>query len=147
MYQDVIENIRQATTLIMAAAVADFKPAEASSSKIEKTDIFSINLLKTTDILAEAGSVKEHGLFIAGFAAETGNKIDRAKKKLSTKNLDLIIFNDVSKEGSGFDTDTNEITIIDNKEEKAFPIMSKDEAAMVILDKIMALKKPIQKKR
>jgi phosphopantothenoylcysteine decarboxylase/phosphopantothenate--cysteine ligase len=141
MYPAVMENTRQATMLIMAAAVSDFKPAETSSAKVEKTDMLSINLLKTNDIIAEAGRSKRDGLFIAGFAAETGDRLDRAKKKLSEKNLDLIIFNDVSKEGSGFDVDTNEITIIDKKGETAFPLMSKDEAAMAILDKIMSLKK------
>lgn len=139
MHAAVMDNISMSSIFIMSAAVADFMPAERKESKIEKKENFLINLIKTTDILEEAGRFKNKP-FIVGFSAETGYRLDRARKKLKNKNVDMIVFNDVSKEGSGFDVDTNEVVIIDKKSERKLPRMSKEDVAMALFDRIIELK-------
>lgn len=139
MHAAVMDNISRSSIFVMSAAVADFMPVESKGSKIEKEDKLSLNLIKTRDILEEAGRFKNKP-FIVGFAAETGQRLDRARKKLVGKNIDVIIFNDVSKKGSGFDVDTNEVVIIDKKAEKRLPLMSKEDVAAAIFDRIMEVK-------
>ncbi|MBF0558814.1 MAG: bifunctional phosphopantothenoylcysteine decarboxylase/phosphopantothenate--cysteine ligase CoaBC [Nitrospirae bacterium] len=139
MYTAVMDNIPMSSLFIMSAAVADFMAAEPKTSKIEKKDKFSLNLLKTTDILEAVGRLKKRP-FTVGFSAETGPRIDRARKKLAAKNIDMIVFNDVSKEGSGFDVDTNEVVIIDREGERKLPVMKKVEVAAAIFDRILELK-------
>jgi len=139
MLRTVNEEIPSATVLIMAAAVADFKPADISSEKIKKTDGLTVKLLKTSDILLEI-SKKKRRPFIVGFAAETGGKTENAKKKLKEKKLDLIVFNDVTEPGAGFDADTNRVVLIDTKEEREIPLLSKDAVAERIFDRIRELK-------
>ena len=124
--------------LIMAAAVADFSPRERNKSKISKSSALSITLNKTPDILSEIGSMKRRP-FLVGFAAETGAHMGRARRKLIEKNADMVIFNDVTSEGSGFDVDTNKITIIEKKGMSSFPLMTKDAVADAILDRIVKL--------
>lgn len=139
MHAAVMDNISMSSIFIMSAAVADFMPVEKKESKIEKKENFSINLIKTTDILEEAGRFKNKP-FIVGFSAETGYRLDRAKKKLKNKNIDMIVFNDVSKQGSGFDIDTNEVVIIDKNSDMKLPLMSKEDVAMALFDRIIELK-------
>ncbi|MFZ5996292.1 MAG: bifunctional phosphopantothenoylcysteine decarboxylase/phosphopantothenate--cysteine ligase CoaBC [Nitrospirota bacterium] len=139
MYTAVMDNIPMSTLFIMSAAVADFAPLETKSTKIEKKEKFSLNLIKTTDILAEVGKLKKKP-FTVGFAAETGSRIDRARKKLLGKDVDMIVFNDVSKKGAGFDVDTNEVVLIDREHELPLPMMSKENIAVAIFDRILAVK-------
>jgi phosphopantothenoylcysteine decarboxylase/phosphopantothenate--cysteine ligase len=127
------------TILIMSAAVSDFKPAERAGEKIEKSRELLLRFLQTPDILSKIGKKKDR-LFTVGFAAETGNKIDRAKRKLKEKNLDMIVWNDVTKAGSGFDVDTNSVVILDRERETSHPLLSKDFVAEAILDRLVQLK-------
>lgn len=139
MREAVLDNVSISTIFIMAAAVSDFAPAETKSTKIEKKESLSVELLKTSDILEEAAKFKNRP-FIVGFSAETGNRIDRARKKLKSKNVDMIVFNDVSKSNSGFDVDTNEVVLIDRESEIKLPLMTKEEIAYILLDRIIELK-------
>jgi len=139
MFTAVMDNIPMSSLFIMSAAVADFRVAEPNTSKIEKRDRFSLNLLKTADILEAAGKLKKRP-YTAGFSAETGPRIDRARRKLTAKNIDMIVFNDVSGKGSGFDVDTNEVIIIDREGERKLPVMEKDDVAAAIFDRILELK-------
>jgi phosphopantothenoylcysteine decarboxylase/phosphopantothenate--cysteine ligase len=140
---DMLEAIKKeahtSTVLIMSAAVSDFMPAAGSNVKIEKAHGLTVRLKTTPDIISEI-SRKRKRPFIVGFAAETGRRIGRARKKLKEKKMDMIVFNDVTEEGSGFDTDTNKVTIIDKEKEIKLPRMTKDSVADVILDKLIKVK-------
>jgi phosphopantothenoylcysteine decarboxylase / phosphopantothenate---cysteine ligase len=133
------EQSRCATVLIMSAAVADFKPIETAKEKIEKPEKLHLTLVRTPDIVSEIGRKKSKP-FIIGFAAETGVKIEKARKKLKEKNMDMIIFNNVTEEGSGFDVETNKVIILDKKKEKSLPLLSKDSVADAILDRMIEIK-------
>jgi phosphopantothenoylcysteine decarboxylase/phosphopantothenate--cysteine ligase len=126
---------------ILAAAVADFTPAEISGKKIKKGETEMILKLKpTTDIAESLGASKKTSQFIAGFALETDNELDNARSKLLRKKMDLIVLNSLKEDGAGFGHDTNKITIIDrNNNIDKFELKSKEEAAKDILDKIVAL--------
>lgn len=128
--------------LVMAAAVSDFSPAERAPGKIEKGSLASLALAKTPDILAEVGAMAERPLLV-GFSAETGDNTERAERKRTGKNADLMVFNDVSAPGSGFDVDTNEITLLGKAGAERLPLLSKDEAADRILDRVAELLKII----
>ncbi len=128
--------------IIGAAAVGDFKIAQAADQKIKKmankNDTLMIELVGTPDILKTLGQVKRPGQIMVGFAAETQNLIENAVKKLESKNLDFIVANDVTQEGAGFATDTNIVTIINRSgETKALPKMTKKEVAVSIIDSIV----------
>lgn len=138
MYKAVMDNIPFSTVFVMSAAVADFMPVKAESLKIEKKDALSLNLKKTVDILEKVGRLNKRP-FTVGFSAETGYRIDRARKKLIDKNIEMIVFNDVSKRGAGFEVDTNEVVIIDRTGEKTLQMMSKENVAMAIFDRICEL--------
>lgn len=138
MREAVLSNCMDCDAVIMAAAVADFAPAEMSSSKVEKSEAMVLNLVKTPDILAEMGALKKRP-FLVGFAAETGQDTSRARRKLIEKGADFIVFNNVASEISGFDVDTNEITIIERDKITPVPLMTKDAAADVILSRITEL--------
>lgn len=145
MYNAVMDNIRASSIFIMAAAVADFMPASASKGKIEKRERISINFIRNKDILEQAGRIKKGRPYIVGFSAETGHRLDRARKKLLSKNIDMIIFNNVLKKGSGFDVDTNEVVILDMDKngvirELPLELMSKDDVAVAIFDRITEAK-------
>jgi len=141
MESAVLRNLPKATAVIMAAAVADFAPAAVNRSKIPKNDISSITLKKTADILRKTGREKGKRILI-GFAAETGRNIDNAKMKLKEKNLDLIVLNDITQKGAGFDVDTNIVTVIDKKGKLTdYPLMKKIEVANVILDRMLEVNK------
>jgi phosphopantothenoylcysteine decarboxylase/phosphopantothenate--cysteine ligase len=139
MLKAVKKEAHASTVLIMSAAVSDFMPAEMSNVKIEKARSLTVRLKTTPDIIS-AVSGKRKKPFIIGFAAETGRRTGRARKKLKEKQMDMIVFNDVTEEGSGFDTDTNKVIIIDRKKETELPHMSKDSVANAILDKLVEVK-------
>jgi phosphopantothenoylcysteine decarboxylase/phosphopantothenate--cysteine ligase len=128
------------STLVMAAAVSDFSSSTTSRRKIKKSDASSLTLKKTSDILKKIGKNKGK-LLLIGFAAETGRNIKKAEDKLKDKNLDLIVLNDLTQKGSGFDVDTNIVTLIDRRGKIIdYPLMGKDKVAEVILDAIADLK-------
>jgi phosphopantothenoylcysteine decarboxylase/phosphopantothenate--cysteine ligase len=125
----------------MAAAVADYRPAQAASKKIKKgSTSIEVQLEPNPDILKELGAIKD-GKFLVGFAAETEDLAANATKKLHAKNLDMIVANDVTLEGSGFDSDTNIAAILDRSgTTRTLPLMTKNELADKILDHMIALK-------
>jgi phosphopantothenoylcysteine decarboxylase/phosphopantothenate--cysteine ligase len=139
MLNAVNKEINLSTVLIMSAAVSDFMPAEKSKEKIEKSGKLLLRLNPTTDIISEVAK-KRKKPFIIGFAAETDRRIERAKKKLKEKNMDMIIFNDVTQKGSGFDVDTNKVVIIDRKKEIRLPLLSKESVADAILDRLIEIR-------
>ncbi len=139
MHRAVMDNISSNSMLVMSAAVSDFAPADIHNKKIEKGERLTLELIPTMDILYETGRLHNKP-FIIGFSAETGYRVDRAKNKLLRKNIDMIVFNDVSKEGSGFDVDTNEVVLIDKDGEKHLPLMNKEDVAVEILNRAMQLK-------
>ena len=127
-----------ADVLIKAAAPSDYKPVETSKKKIKKesNDNLTIDFTKNMDIAYHYGKKKDKQI-IVGFAAETENLLNNAKEKLKRKNFDIIVANDVSKEGAGFKHDTNIVTIIDkNLQEDSYPMMSKSDLARIIIDKV-----------
>ena len=140
MKRVVTANLKDATIVIMSAAVADYKPAKAASEKIKKgKGGLSLELERTPDILSEVGKRKGKRLVI-GFAAETENLVANATNKLKEKNLDLIVANNVKEPGAGFGVDTNIVTIIDrNGTIEELPQMTKEEVAGFVLDRISPL--------
>jgi phosphopantothenoylcysteine decarboxylase/phosphopantothenate--cysteine ligase len=140
MHEAVMKNISGSSIFVMCAAVADFAPSKVHELKIEKTESLSLNMKMNPDILL-ATSTLDKRPFTVGFSAETGDRIDRARKKLAGKKADMIVFNDVSKKDAGFDVGTNEVTLIDKEGEKALPLMTKDEVASAIFDRIAELRK------
>jgi phosphopantothenoylcysteine decarboxylase/phosphopantothenate--cysteine ligase len=140
MYHAVMQNLADATVVIMAAAVADYTPAKIAEQKIKKRDDKMIlELEPTRDILAAVGRVKESRVLI-GFAAETENLLENAQKKLAGKNADLIVANDVSKSDAGFDVNTNQVSLISDNEKIDLPLLTKIQVADKILDKAVAIK-------
>jgi phosphopantothenoylcysteine decarboxylase/phosphopantothenate--cysteine ligase len=139
MFDAVNQELLSTTVLVMSAAVSDFMPAEKAEEKIEKSEELLLRLRRTPDIISEIGK-REDRPFIIGFAAETGSKVERARKKLKEKNMDMIILNDVTKTGSGFDVDTNSVVILDREKEISLPILSKDSVAEAILDRLVQLR-------
>ena len=137
MYQAVINRYENYDIIIKSAAVADYRPAEISDEKIKKSDDNtnnSIKLERTKDILAELGKLKKDGQIICGFSMETENVLENSRKKLIKKNCDIIAANSLREEGAGFGTDTNRLTIITKDSEKTLSLMSKDDAAMELLN-------------
>ena len=126
--------------IIKAAAVADYRPAVVSDEKMKKKDgVLSIALERTNDILKYLGEHKREGQFLCGFSMETQNMIENSRAKLEKKNLDMIAANNLKVEGAGFKTDTNVLTLITKNEEVSLDMMSKEEAAGVILDRIKGM--------
>ena len=125
--------------IIQAAAPADYRPNEVAEQKIKKKagDPLTLVMTETPDVARAIGENKRDGQFIAGFAAETEKLTEHALEKLDRKNLDMIIANDVTRPGAGFDVDTNIITVITREGAKEFPMMSKKDAAKVILKEIL----------
>ncbi len=126
--------------IIKAAAVADYRPAKVSNEKVKKSDdqLF-LELERTVDILKYLGEHKREGQLLCGFAMETENLIGNARAKLEKKNLDMIAANNLKVEGDGFGTDTNVLTLITRNEEVSLQQMSKEDAAGIILDKLISL--------
>jgi phosphopantothenoylcysteine decarboxylase / phosphopantothenate---cysteine ligase len=140
MSQAVEDHFAQATTAIFAAAVGDYRPAHIASQKIKKTaGEITLQLEPNPDILATVARKKENRL-IVGFAAETGKVAENARKKLAEKNADLIVANDVTAEGAGFDVDTNIVTLFARDgRDLPLPKMTKREVAHRILDEVLRL--------
>lgn len=142
MYNAVTERFENADITIKAAAVSDYTPTEIAENKIKKSDgNSSIELKRTNDILKEIGSRKKDNQFVCGFSMETENMLENSTKKLNSKNIDMIVANNLKTDGAGFGTDTNVITIITKNKADELPIMSKDECANIILDRIIQLRK------
>jgi len=142
MREAVLTNLKNASILLMAAAVSDYRPRQAAAGKIKKSEAeMVLTLERNPDILAEAGKQKDHRILV-GFAAETDNLLRNARSKLKEKNLDLIVANDVTLPGAGFEVDTNIVRFLDRspKVEK-LPLMTKEELADRILDRVARLKK------
>lgn len=139
MFEAVNKELNLSTVLIMSAAVSDFMPSKKFKNKIEKSGELLLKLNKTPDILSEVGK-KKNRPFIIGFAAEAGRGVERAEKKLKEKNMDMIIFNDVTEVGSGFDVDTNKVVIIDKEKKIKLPLMSKNSVADAILDRLVEIR-------
>ena len=154
MHRAVLDQFDKATVLLMAAAVADFKPAHVAPEKLKKgSGRLVLELERTNDILADLAP-RKGARIVVGFAAETEQVVANAERKLREKNLDLIVANDVAGKETGFAVDTNAVTIIDRDGcHEAVPLMSKDEVAERILDRVVQLiqqRKPLpapQKKR
>ncbi len=142
MQKAVLEHYPQATMIVSAAAIADYRPAHVAPQKIKKQEgAFVIEMTRNPDILAELSSHKGNRLHV-GFATETEHVLDNAARKLRNKNLDMIVANDVTQEGAGFAHDTNIVTLIDRSERmETLPILSKDEVANVVYDRLLQLKK------
>jgi phosphopantothenoylcysteine decarboxylase/phosphopantothenate--cysteine ligase len=138
MRDEVISCASQSQIIIMSAAVSDYRPKDFSAQKIKRGEnTITLVLEENPDILAELGRNKRDGQILVGFSMETENLIENSRKKLEKKNADFIVANDVSKEGSGFGTDTNIVTIISSSGQmKEFPLMSKYDVANAILDEI-----------
>jgi phosphopantothenoylcysteine decarboxylase/phosphopantothenate--cysteine ligase len=141
MLEACLQYYKGAKACIMSAAVADFTPVNVSAQKIKKQDNdLNIELKKTTDILKTLGEQKQKGQILVGFALETNDEEKNAIDKLQRKNLDFIVLNSLNDEGAGFKTDTNKITIIDNKLKKTtFKLKDKNEVAKDICDKVAEL--------
>ena len=138
MFQAVTERSEWADIIIKAAAVADYRPAAVSSEKIKKSDDqMSIGLERTQDILGYLGAHKRDGQFLCGFAMETQDLLENASQKLKKKNADMIVANNLKVTGAGFAGDTNVVTLITENGAEEQELMSKEEVAGVILDKIM----------
>lgn len=139
MFGEIKKNLKEKNLVVMAAAVADFKPAVYSPSKIKKQNgNLLLPLEKTTDILEFLGkNKKKFKLF--GFALETENEIANAKKKLKEKNLDMIVLNNPLQKNAGFNTDTNIVTLIDKKKTEKLPLLTKYEVANKIFDRYLEL--------
>ena len=137
MGEAIQSHLKKADALIMAAAVADYRPTEVADQKIKKADDdLSISLAKTTDILKSA-----KGDFVrVGFAAESQNLVENAKAKVGSKQLDLIVANDITAEGSGFGSDTNKVTLIDRDlAVEELPLLGKYDVSNRILDRVKRL--------
>lgn len=140
MYNEVLNNFDDADIIVKAAAVADYKPKEASNNKIKKSDSdLAIELSRNPDILFELGKMKKDKILV-GFAAETKDLLDNAKSKINKKNLDFIVANNISEKGAGFKGDTNIVSIIDNLGNiQKYDKMKKEEISDIILDKVYDL--------
>jgi phosphopantothenoylcysteine decarboxylase / phosphopantothenate---cysteine ligase len=141
----VLKMMLESSVIIKTAAVADFRPKSASGQKIKRKGPMTLELEPTADILAEIARHKAvraaRPLIVVGFAAETENILENARKKLSSKSLDAIVVNDVSQEGIGFDSDRNAVTIISHDEVIEVPETSKWEVAQRVLDQVVKMRK------
>ena len=128
--------------IIQAAAVCDYRFAEQKTSKIKKAEGtgLTLNMVENPDVSREVGKIKKQGQTLVGFAAETDNVLQNAGEKLKKKNLDMIVANDVTAPGAGFNVDTNIATLVTRDGQDAQPMMTKRQLADVILDKILALR-------
>ena len=139
MFEAVRDHLDEQDILIKSAAVADYRPASVSEEKVKKTEgDMSISLERTQDILGYVAEHRREDQVICGFSMETQNMLENSRKKLTKKKLDMIAANNVKDEGAGFATDTNLITIITKKEERALPLMTKEEAAHELLSYILS---------
>jgi len=145
MLAAVLKSLPESSVVIMTAAVADFRPKAAAEQKIKRKGAMTLELEPTADILAEVARRKTSQVVasqvVVGFAAETENVLENARKKLVSKSLDAIVVNDVSREGVGFDSDRNAVTIISQSEVVEVPETSKWDVAHRVLDQVVKLRK------
>lgn len=143
MFDAVMSELPQTTVFVGAAAVADYAPANAADAKIKKEgrDTMTLELKKTPDILSNVSTNRHDGMLIVGFAAETNDVVTYARIKMGKKGLDLVVANDITAKGAGFNTDTNIATLITRAGEIELPLMSKREMADRILDEVVKLRK------
>lgn len=140
MFDAVTALAPKSDLIFKAAAVADYTPAEYNDQKMKKSDNdLSIPLKRTQDILKYLGEHRTDGQVICGFSMETQNMIENSKKKLQSKNIDMICANNLKTEGAGFGVDTNVITVITESEVKELPLQSKESVANAILDECLKL--------
>jgi len=141
MRSAVLEHFPTATVILKAAAVADFKPETTSADKVKKEQAsLSLGLTANPDILQELGEKKNAARqLLVGFAAESSNLLSEGKRKLQKKNLDLIAVNNINREDTGFEVDTNQITLIDHENVIELPLTSKERTADLILDHVLTL--------
>ena len=140
MFEAVTSLSDKQNIIIKSAAVADYRPANVSDEKVKKADgELAIDLERTQDILKYLGENKKDHQFLCGFSMETQNMLENSRAKLEKKNLDMIVANNLEVAGAGFGTDTNIVTMITKEDEIELEIMSKDEVAKCILDKILGL--------
>ncbi|MDY6821662.1 MAG: bifunctional phosphopantothenoylcysteine decarboxylase/phosphopantothenate--cysteine ligase CoaBC, partial [Deferribacterota bacterium] len=138
------KEVKESDILIMAAAVADFKPKEISERKIKKGKSFLLELVENPDILKELSKEKDESQVFVGFAAESDDLIENAKKKIGEKNLDMIVLNDISRSDIGFDSNYNEVTLIyKNGRMKRVPKATKEKIAEEIISKAVEIYKSI----
>ena len=143
MYEAAHEDFEKMDAAVLAAAVADYRPAHLATEKIKKKgDDMVIELAKTPDIAASLGKIKKKGQVLVGFALETNNELEHAKGKLQRKNFDFIVLNSLQDAGAGFNHDTNKITIIhQNNKIKEFELKLKSAVATDIVNELAALLK------
>jgi phosphopantothenoylcysteine decarboxylase/phosphopantothenate--cysteine ligase len=136
----VSENLGDSDALVMAAAPADYRPRTASEEKLPRTDgSLKIELEPTQDILTATASKRREGAVVVGFALESEDGVNRAKAKLERKQLDLVVLNMAREPGSGFETDTNRVTLISKEHVQELPQLPKREVAEFLLDRVEAL--------
>ena len=142
LYDEMLARCGQADVIIQAAAPADFTPVQAAEQKIKKQagQPLMLTLRETPDVAKAVGERKKEGQILVGFAAETQRMLENAEKKLQSKRLDLIVANDVTAPGAGFDTDTNIVTFITRAGQESLPLMSKRQVADELLNRILMLK-------
>lgn len=137
MYEAVTERAKEQDIFIMAAAVADYTPKEQAAEKMKKRDgELSMELCRTRDILQTVGDNHREGQFLCGFSMETENLLENSRAKLLRKHADMIVANSLRTEGAGFGTDTNVVTLITADTSEELPMLSKEETAHAVLDKI-----------
>ena len=145
MYEVVTGRLSDQDFLIKSAAVADYRPAEVSTDKVKKKDgDMSIRLDRTRDILKTVGQIRREDQVICGFSMETRDMIENSRKKLLSKNIDMIVANNLKEEGAGFGTDTNRVTIISGEGEWTLDLMSKEDVADHLLDYMKAYREKRQ---
>lgn len=146
MHEAVMREVVNTTVFVAAAAVADYRPAERAANKIKKSDAaLTLQLEPTTDILQTVAETRRNGLLVIGFAAESDNVIEHARRKLERKRLDAIVANDITQDGAGFDTATNAVTILarDRESPATLPLMSKLDTAHRVLDEVVRLRRAL----
>ena len=140
MFEAVTSVSSEQDIIIKAAAVADYRPKQVSDQKVKKhDDELSVELERTDDILKYLGEHRRQGQFLCGFSMETQNMIGNSRAKLEKKHLDMVAANNLKVPGAGFQGDTNVLTLITQEEDVSLPLMSKEDAALKILDKILSL--------
>ncbi len=142
MRSSVLASMNEATLVIKAAAVADYRPVAVSAQKLKRTGPLTLELAPTEDILAEVVRRRRPGQLIVGFAAETENRMENGRAKLLAKGADAIVVNDVAGEGVGIDSDTNAATFLTRATSVELPQMPKRQLADRILDEILTLRRP-----
>ena len=137
----VVLDLGDADVVVMAAAVSDYRPAEPTDGKRPKdSDVWTIDLQPTEDVLAELGRRRRNGQILVGFAADEGEAgLVRARTKLTNKRGNLFVYNDVSRSDIGFESDWNELVLLTPDGEHAVSRRSKEECAVAILDEVEAL--------